>query len=98
MSIIPVGSQVESRQGQPGIVVRRDTSMWPTLTPVKWVGTSFITYEDHRKLVVISLPAGDVLLDRGHRVGRFSADRWVRANDAHTAMLARARQRAGVAL
>lgn len=61
MRIIPVGTTVISRFGQVGVVCERVSPLWPTLTPVRWVGTTFHTYEDHRKLEIIE-PAASFMV------------------------------------
>lgn len=95
MSRLPVDTQVLSAHGQAGVVVPRNTSMWPTLTPVRWVGTQFVTYVDHHKLEVVVLPAGDVKLTADSKVRRVAADpgRRDKAVCDRSALLERARQR-----
>lgn len=99
MNKIPVGSAVLSRFGQAGIIVPLSSQMWPTLVEVKWVGTSFTTVEDPHKLELIDSLAEGVQSSNQVAFHRVPAHRSGKrpALDAHTALLARARQRAGVA-
>lgn len=95
--MLTVGTQVLSAHGQAGIIVPRTTTMWPTLVQVKWVGTSFLTFEDPYKLKVVWAPASDVQVSATSHTRRTVTKLRDHAAESHAALLARARQRAGVA-
>ena len=61
MSKLPIGTTVVSKHGQVGVVVPSTSPMWPTLTAVRWVGTSFQTHEDSRNLRVVE--SSDVFVE-----------------------------------